>query len=248
VRILASTALALSLVLAGAGAAPAQTLTGDRIPTSQGDLVIHPVNHASMVLSWGGKVIYVDPVGGAAPYANLPRPDLILVTDIHGDHLDGPTLEAIGGTAPIVAPQAVKDAPAAAGVKGRIQALANGATATVATVAIEAVPMYNITPERLNFHAKGRGDGYVLTLGGKRVYVAGDTEAIPEMLALKAIDVAFLPMNLPYTMTPEQVADAARAFRPKILYPYHFGDTDPARLTALLKDEAGIELRVRRMK
>jgi L-ascorbate metabolism protein UlaG (beta-lactamase superfamily) len=129
--------------------------------------------------------------------------------------------------------------------------LRNGETRTLRGIPVEAVPAYNLVqkrPDGTPFHPKGEGNGYVLTFGDTRVFVAGDTEGTPEMKALKGITIAFLPMNLPYTMTPEQVADAARAFRPKILYPYHFGDTDPARLTALLKDEAGIELRVRRMK
>jgi L-ascorbate metabolism protein UlaG (beta-lactamase superfamily) len=217
-------------------------LAGDHIATATGDLVIHPVNHASMVLSWGGKIVYVDPVGGAARYAGLPAPDLILLTDIHGDHMDAATLTGLPGAAPIVAPQAVRDQLPPA-LQGRVQVLANGATATVQTVQIMGVPMYNTTPERLMFHSKGRGDGFVLTLGGKRIYIAGDTEPTPEMLALKAIDVAFLPMNLPYTMTEQQAADAVKAFKPKIVYPYHYMGSDPAKFATLVGPAAEVRVR-----
>ena len=227
-RLLTCAAAALALGLASAASAPAfaqAALAGDHVATSSGDLVIHPVNHASLLIGWGGKIVYVDPVGGAAPYAGLPAPDLILITDTHGDHLSADTLAALPGAAPIVAPQAVKDQLPAA-LQGRVQVLAAGSDATVQTVAIHALPMYNTTAARANFHPKGRGDGYVLTLGGKRVYIAGDTEPTPEMLALKNIDVAFLPMNLPYTMTIEQAADAVKAFKPKVVYPYHYRNQD----------------------
>ena len=236
-----STLLACAAVVALAGSAMAADLAGDHIPTAKGDLVIHPANHAGMVLSWGGKIIYVDPVG-ANYYQGLPTPDLILITDIHGDHMDPKTLTALPGSAPIVAPQAVKD-KLPAELQGRVQVLANGASTTVATVPIMGVPMYNTTQARLNFHSKGRGDGFVLTLGGKRVYIAGDTEPTPEMLALKNIDVAFLPMNLPYTMTEEQAADAVKAFKPKIVYPYHYRGSDPAKFATLVGSAAEVRQR-----
>ena len=130
------------------------------------------------------------------------------------------------------------------------RSMKNGEVQTIDGIKIEAVPAYNLVHKRDNgepFHPKGVGNGYILTFGDTRVYIAGDTENTPEMKALQDIDVAFLPMNLPYTMTPEMVADAARAFQPGILYPYHFGDTDTAKLTALLKDQKGIEVRIRRM-
>ena len=129
--------------------------------------------------------------------------------------------------------------------------LANGESGTWAVVRVEALPAYNLEhkrPDGAPFHPKGEGNGYLLTMGGKRIYVAGDTENIPEMAALKDIDIAFLPMNLPYTMTPEMVAAAARTFRPKILYPYHYGDTDPQKLVELLKDLPAIEVRVRNLR
>ena len=192
------------------------------------------------MFAFDGKIIHVDPVGQFADYAALPKADLILITHEHGDHLDPKAVAAITKTGTeIVASESCKAAlPAAAVMK-------NGETKTVQGIKIEAVPAYNLTAA---FHPKGRGNGYVLTFGDKRVYVAGDTENIPEMAALKDIDVAFLPMNLPYTMSVEMAAAAARVIRPKILYPYHFGDSDTARLVALLKGETGIEVRIRDMR
>ncbi|HTI68292.1 MAG TPA: MBL fold metallo-hydrolase [Caulobacteraceae bacterium] len=235
-------AAAVALMLAAAPSlAAAPALTGDKIATSKGDLTIHPVNHASFVMSYGGKTIYNDPVGGAAAFAGLPRPDLILVTDIHGDHMDAPTLAALGN-APIVAPPAVRDALPAP-LKARVQVLANGASGTFDGVPVQAVAAYNTTPDRLQFHAKGRGNGYVLTFGDKRVYIAGDTEETPEMDALKSIDVAFMPMNLPYTMTVEQAAHAVAAFKPKIVYPYHSRGSDVPAFAKLVGTGADVRIR-----
>jgi L-ascorbate metabolism protein UlaG (beta-lactamase superfamily) len=200
------------------------------------------VNHASLVMNWGGKTIYVDPVGGGARYQGLPAPDLILLTDIHGDHLSAETVAALPGSAPIVAPQAVRD-QLPAPLQARVQVLANGAKSTVATVPIEAIPMYNLTPERLQYHAKGRGNGYVLTMGGKRVYVAGDTEATPEMKALQNIDVAFIPMNLPFTMTEEQAAEGVKAFKPKVVYPYHSRGSDVNKFAQLVGSASEVRVR-----
>ncbi len=220
------------------------SLPGDHIPTAAGDLVVHPVNHATLVLGWNGHVIYVDPVGGAARFSGLPRPDLILITDIHGDHLDAATLTAIRGEAGIVASPAVaRQLPAELAAKAA--KLANGESTNRFSITIEAVPAYNTTAERTKFHERGRGNGYVLTLGGKRVYISGDTEDIPEMRALKNIDVAFLCMNLPYTMTAEQAADAVRAFRPKIVYPYHSRGTDLDKFKTLVGSDTGVEVRIR---
>jgi L-ascorbate metabolism protein UlaG (beta-lactamase superfamily) len=215
----------------------------DRIPTSQGDLVISFVGHGTLMFRHQGKVIHVDPVGREADYAHLPPGDLILVTHEHGDHLD---LEAIAevrkeGTE-IVVSRSCADAMEAAHV------MANGEVATVAGLQVEAVPAYNLVhmrSEGMPYHPKGSGNGYLITFGDVRVYVAGDTEDTPEMRALENVDVAFLPMNLPYTMTPEMVAEAAKAFRPRILYPYHFGNTDTNELVLLLAEEEGIEVRVR---
>jgi len=236
--------LTAAVFLCAAIVANAQTptpLTGDHIATGQGDLVTHPVKHASFVMQWNGKTIYVDPVGGAEPYAGLPRPDLVLITDIHPDHLNADTLATMEG-APVVAPQAAYD-QAPDNIKSMISTImGNGDTATVDGIGIEAMPMYNITEERLKYHQKGRGNGYLLTLGDERVYIAGDTEAIPEMLALKDIDVAFIPMNLPYTMTVEQAAEAVRTFRPAIVYPYHYRGSDVEEFRRLVGDASEVRL------
>lgn len=220
--------------------ASAQGLTGDTFETDKGDLVIHPVSHASFVMGWDGKTIYVDPVGGVGAYDGLPRPDLILLTDIHGDHMDADTLNGLAGTALIIAPAAVKEQ-----LPGALQlqtlTLENGAQTERLGVTLEGIPMYNLTEERLQFHDKGRGNGYVVTLGGKRVYISGDTEDIPEMRALKNIDVAFVCFNLPYTMTENQAADAVNAFRPAAVYPYHYRGSDLALFTSLIDE--GIEVK-----
>jgi L-ascorbate metabolism protein UlaG (beta-lactamase superfamily) len=227
-------------------AAHSQGLENDVIPTSAGEVAVTFVGHGTLIFGYGGKTIHVDPFGKLADYATLPKADLVLVTHSHGDHLDPAALAAIRrpGTQVVVAPDC----------EGKVEGavvLQNGERKAFAGIEVAAVPAYNLVhrrPDGTPYHPKGRGNGYVLTFGDTRVYVAGDTENVPEMKALERIAVAFLPMNLPYTMTPEMVADAARAFRPRILYPYHFGDTDTARLVALLKDEKGIEVRLRRMK
>ncbi len=234
---------ALALV---AGAAHAQGFEKDVIPTSAGEVSVTFVGHGTLIFGYGGKAIHVDPFGKLAHYATLPKADLVLITHAHGDHLDPGALAAIRrpDTQVVVAPDCEGK------VEGAV-ALQNGERKTLAGIEVAAVRAYNLVhvrPDGMPYHPKGRGNGYVLTFGDTRIYVAGDSENVPEMKALERVAVAFLPMNLPYTMTPEMVADAARAFRPRILYPYHFGDTDPARLVALLKDEKGIEGRIRRMK
>jgi L-ascorbate metabolism protein UlaG (beta-lactamase superfamily) len=244
--LLAATLLTLSLHFPAA----AQTMTEDTVKTSAGDLVVHPIHHASMWLAWNGKTILVDPapaMGAAegtdvtAEYKALAAPDLILVTHEHGDHFNPDILQAIAGGAPIVAPQAVADKMPEA-LKAQTKVMANGDTSEVAGVPIEAVPSYNITEDRLKFHPKGRDNGYVLTLGDKRVYIAGDTEDTPEMRALTSIDVAFLPMNLPYTMDVEHAADAAKAFKPGIVFPYHYGDSDVSKFKALVGDASAVRM------
>jgi L-ascorbate metabolism protein UlaG (beta-lactamase superfamily) len=218
----------------------AQMLTGDKIPTDNGDLTIHPVSHASFVMEWDGKTIYVDPVGGVGAYDGLQRPDLILLTDIHGDHMDAATLEGIAGNSLIIAPAAVKE-QLPAGIQTRTMILDNDNNVDRLGINIAAIPMYNLTEERLQFHDKGRGNGYVLTMGGKRVYISGDTEDIPEMRALENIDVAFVCFNLPYTMTESQAASAVNEFKPAIVYPYHYRGSDLALFTGMIED--GIEVR-----
>ena len=225
--------------------AVAASSASDEIPTSGGPLRITFIGHASLRFDYGDKTIYVDPFGKVGDYGAMPPADLVLLTHEHQDHLDPDALAKIAGPdTPVVV------SGAALGQLGRGTVLENGQKTTVLGIPIEAVPAYNIKHMRspgVPFHPKGRGNGYVLTFGDLRVYVAGDTENIPEMAALKNIDVAFLPMNLPYTMTPEMAADAAKLFKPKILYPYHYGETDPQKLVALLKD-SGIEVRVRELR
>jgi L-ascorbate metabolism protein UlaG (beta-lactamase superfamily) len=218
----------------------------DVIKTSAGDLKITFIGHASLMLTFGGKVIHVDPYSQLADYAQFPKADVIFLTHQHLDHLDPKALEQVRTEKTVV----VQTEKCAEKVKGGI-IMKNGDAQTVAGIKVAAVPAYNIVHKRDNgqpYHPKGEGNGYVLTFGDKRVYIAGDTENTPEMKALKDIDYAFLPMNLPYTMTPEMVADAARAFKPKVLYPYHYGDTDTSKLVALLKDSKDIEVRIRKMK
>ena len=218
----------------------------DVIKTNAGDLTITFISHATLMFSFEGKIIHVDPVGREADYAGMPKADIILLTHEHGDHLDPAAIKTLSkqGT------QVVLTKACSQKVTGGI-VMGNGDVKTIAGLKIEAVPAYNIVHVRSPgnpFHPKGQGNGYVITFGDKRVYVAGDTENIPEMKQLKDIDVAFLPMNLPYTMTPEMVADAAKAFKPKILYPYHYGQTDPNKLVDLLKDVKGIEVRIRNLR
>ena len=191
--------------MSAAHGAQDKAFSGDQVTTSSGALVIHPVNHATLLMQWNGKTIYVDPVGGGKPFADLPKPDLVLLTHIHSDHFDPATLAAIvptGVQPTIIAPKTVVEKiPTTLRDKTKVKTLANGEKTEVEGIAIEAVPAYNTTPEREKFHPKGRDNGYVLTMGGKKIYIAGDTEDTAEMRALKGIDIAFLPMNLPYTMT-----------------------------------------------
>jgi L-ascorbate metabolism protein UlaG (beta-lactamase superfamily) len=229
-------------------------LPGDQVPTANGILVVHPVNHATFLMQWNGKTVYVDPVGGAKPFADLPKPDLVLVTHFHFDHFDPKTLEAIvpaGGKTVIVAPSTVAEKiPESLRSQVMVRILTNGEKTEAAGIAIEAVPAYNTTPGKEKFHPKGRDNGYVLTMGGKRVYIAGDTEDTPEMRAIRGIDIAFLPMNLPYTMSVEKAAEAIRQFKPKIVYPYHYRSHDGTKadfgkLKKLVGKDSGVEIRLR---
>jgi len=218
----------------------------DVIKTSAGDLEITFLGHASLMLKFNGKIIHVDPFSKVAGYTKLPKADLVLITHEHQDHLDTAAIDLIRSkdTRIVLTEKCAEKVPVGLVMK-------NGDVQTVLGVKIEAVPAYNLVHKRENgqpFHPKGQGNGYVLTFGDTRLYIAGDTENTPEMKALTGIDVAFLPMNLPYTMTPEMVADAVKAFKPRIVYPYHTGETDVARLLDLLKGEKDIEVRVRRMK
>jgi L-ascorbate metabolism protein UlaG (beta-lactamase superfamily) len=213
----------------------------DTLSTSAGDVTVHPVSHASLVLEWDGKGYYLDPVGGGDLYAGLPAPAAILITHGHGDHFDLPTLEAIGAGVPIITTQEVFDKLPEA-FQANATVLANGDSGEIAGVPVRAIAAHNITEDRMNFHPVGVGNGYVLSFADKQVYVAGDTEPTDDMLALTDIAMAFLPMNLPFTMTPEQALDAANTFKPAILYPYHYGESDLSPLETGLAD--GIELRM----
>ncbi len=205
-------------------------------------LNIHFYGHGSLMLEFNRLTVYVDPVGRYADYASLPRADIILITHEHGDHLDPAAVRQIADAGTTI----VSNAKSAQKLEAA-RILKNGESCDISGLTLEAVPAYNITKGRKAFHPKGNGNGYVLTLGAKRVYIAGDTEDIPELKKLKNIDIAFLPVNQPYTMTVEQAARAARIIRPACFYPYHYGATDVSLLKDLLKNERGIELRIRRM-
>jgi L-ascorbate metabolism protein UlaG (beta-lactamase superfamily) len=207
----------------------------EEFSTSAGPLQIIPIQHASLMLKAGGKVMYVDPAQGS--YDGLPQADYILITDIHGDHLAPPIVNKLRKPgAVILAPRAV-----AAQVTG-CTVISNGENKTIGPFQVEAIPMYNLTAERLQYHAKGRGNGYVVAYGGKRIYFSGDTEGTPEMKALRHIDVAFVCMNLPFTMTPQEAAEAVRAFHPAVVYPYHYQGQD---VTVFAKALAGTGIEVR---
>ena len=247
-REIAKIGLLLSIVLITIILNPANAqkkFEKDIIKTSKGDLKITFIGHGTLLFEFDGKIIHIDPVTREANYTKLPDADLILITHEHGDHLDLEAIKEITTDKTKLVLTEVCAEKAGCGI-----VMKNGDVKTIIDIKIEAVPAYNIVGKRSNgspFHPKDRGNGYVLTIGNKRVYIAGDTENTPEMKKLKKIDIAFLPMNLPYTMTPEMVTDAAKAFKPKILYPYHFGSTNTQELVDLMKDEKKIEVRIRKM-
>jgi len=228
-----------------AGMLSAQDFQKDIIETQGGDLTITFIGHGTIMFEHQGKVIHVDPWKRLADYSKLPKADAILITHEHGDHLDPEAIKAIETeTTDILLTQKCFDQIN----KGKV--INNGDYDLAAGFPVEAVPAYNILAKRGNgkpYHPKGEGNGYVITFSDTRVYVAGDTEYIPEMEKLLDIDIAFLPMNLPYTMDPELMAIAAKAVDPKILYPYHFGDTKTEELITLLMG-TGIDVRIRAMK
>jgi L-ascorbate metabolism protein UlaG (beta-lactamase superfamily) len=210
--------LLLALVLSDSFA---QNGSPDMVPTQSGPLGILPIQHASLVLTVNGLTLYADPTG-ADHYKGIPAPNIILVTDIHGDHFDLKTIEAVKtATTLLVVPQVVADKLPASD-KDHLLILKNGEKSMQTGISIEAIPMYNLPESPTAMHTKGRGNGYVLGIGGKRIYISGDTQGIPEMRALKDIDIAFVCMNLPYTMDIKEAADAVLAFKPKIVYPYHY--------------------------
>ena len=232
----------LGVLFAASGPAWAQS---DVIPTNKGDLRITPIVHASLMLQWDGKVIQVDPSGAVGgDFNGLPKADLILITDIHGDHMDRSKIDLLKKPGSVIVTSA-----AVHQTIGESQTIANGEKKTFAGIEIEAVAAYNLQrgpqPGQL-FHDKGRGNGYILTLGDKRLYVSGDTECIPEMKALRNIDVAFVCMNLPYTMTPGEAAGCVNGFKPKIVYPYHYGQSNLQEFSSAVQGTQGVEVRLRK--
>jgi len=216
--------------------------TADSVAAKGGDVRITPILHGSVQIEHGDTVIYVDP-WSRGDYSEAPKADLILITDIHGDHLDVEMIAKLRkGSTVLVVPAA-----AAEKVEGET-VMDNGETKELAGVLIEAVPMYNLQrgPEEGGlFHEKGRGNGYVLTMGGQRLYLAGDTACTPEMQQLTDIAVAFVPMNLPYTMTPKEAAECVKAFQPAVVYPYHYRGSDLGEFSTALEGESEIEIRIR---
>jgi L-ascorbate metabolism protein UlaG (beta-lactamase superfamily) len=231
-------------LVVGLGAA----IAADTIPATGGNIEITPMTHAHLQIEHAGKVIQIDPTG-QSNLASAKPADIVIITDVHGDHMDPAAIDKVKKASTVfVAPKALEGK-----FPGKTEIIANGETKTVDGISIMAIGSYNLTrgPEAGKFfHDKGRGNGYVLTLGGKRIFVAGDTECVPEIKALTNIDVAFLPMNLPYTMPPEEAAACAKAFKPKVVYAYHYrgmGGPTPEQnqqaFIAAMKGTAGIEVR-----
>jgi len=215
----------------------------DRLGTSRGDLEITFLGHGSLLFTFHEERIYVDPFSEVADYATLPKADLVLISHEHSDHLDPQALACIRTEATdIVCTEHCREKVDGGTI------MRNGDVTVIRGLQIEAIPAYNLIHKRDSgdpFHPHGDGNGYVITFGDLRVLVAGDTENTPELKTQSDIDVAFLPMNLPYTMTPEMVADVAVVMQPSILYPYHFGSTDTSQLIDLLKDHPEIDVRIR---
>jgi L-ascorbate metabolism protein UlaG (beta-lactamase superfamily) len=223
-------------------------LSGDHLVTDDGDVVIRPVNHASLVLRWKDKTIYNDVVNGATPYVGMPRADLILVSHSHSDHFSSSTIDAVrGANAILIAPPAISNSLTVAQRSIAIF-LTNGASTTAHGMTIDAVPAYNLTTSN---HPKGIGNGYVVTIGGRRIFFSGDTEDVPEIRALTNIDMAFLCMNVPFTMTVDKAISTVRQFRPKVVYPYHYRNSDGTfadlnEFKRRVGQDLGIEVRLRR--
>lgn len=221
--------------------------SGDVFKTDAGDVTIHPVSHASFVMETPKGVIYVDPVGEASAYEGFPAAQAIVITHEHGDHFNAETLAALVGAETVLLTNPAVYEKLSDEMKAKATKLANGESGEVLGVAIDAIPAYNISEERLNFHPKGRDNGYVMDIEGFRVYISGDTEDIPEMRALENIDLAFVCMNLPFTMDAKAAASAVAEFGPKFVYPYHYrgrdnGTQDPQEFADLLNDEIEVKM------
>lgn len=237
--------LIVLLLLTGFAAQAQPMFPKDTIESDNGPLIITFVGHASLIFEWKGETIHIDPSSREANYYNLPKATMIFITHHHGDHCDPASLKAISQekTKTFMSSQAHEK-------WNQGMVLRPGQSVTVKGIAIETLPAYNIEHKRDDdtpYHVFGEGNSYVITLGEKRIFIGGDTENTPEMKALRNIDIAFLPMNLPYTMTPEMVADAAKGFKPKILYVYHYGKSDLNHLRELMADEKDVDLRIKRM-
>jgi L-ascorbate metabolism protein UlaG (beta-lactamase superfamily) len=218
----------------------------DEIKLGKNIVKVWPVEHASVVMQWGGHTIYVDPAADKELFKGYAAPDIIFITDIHGDHMNAEVLQAVNKkNAIIIAPPAVAEKLPEA-LKKNIRVLRNGEEQNIAGITVKAIPMYNLPETADARHPKGRGNGYVLSMGGKSIYISGDTEDIPEMRSLKNIDVAFVCMNLPYTMDIKQAASAVLEFKPKIVFPYHHRGQDIAAFKKLVNDkDRNIDVRLR---
>lgn len=225
----------------------AQLPEADKEKVRGGELTIQPITHATLVLSHNNKNIYIDPTGGTDAFKGLAAPDMIVITDIHGDHFDTATIRAINtANAVLVVPQAVADKLPAATDKQKVVILQNGDKTMQQNISIAAIPMYNLPEAPDARHTKGRGNGYILTIGGKNIYISGDTEDIAEMRSLKNIDIAFVCMNMPYTMDVRQAAQGVLAFKPKVVYPYHYRGQDVNTFKTLVNTgDKNIEVRLR---
>ncbi|NOU19379.1 MAG: MBL fold metallo-hydrolase [Bacteroidales bacterium] len=238
---------AVLLAFIGISAINVNAQNSDTISTTKGNIIIHFLGHGSLMFDFNGKFIYIDPFSKVADYSTQPKAGLILVTHHHGDHLDSTALKDVWKDNTVL--YWTQECEKQSKFKPKSNVVNNNEHVQYDDISIEAVPAYNIVNVRQNgtpYHIKGEGNGYILNMGNKRVYVAGDTENIPEMTTFQPIDIAFLPMNLPYTMTPEMVKEAALMLNPKILYPYHTGKTDTSTIVNLLKDFP-IEVRIRKM-
>ncbi|MBC7565686.1 MAG: MBL fold metallo-hydrolase [Pedobacter sp.] len=236
------------LLLAGISASQAQMVTPEKVKVKGGEIVIQPITHATLVLTYQKKNIYVDPTGGAEAFKGLADPDIVLITDIHGDHFDLKTIEAINTTkAVFIVPQAVADKMPVTINKQKLVILNNGDKNMQLGMSIAAVAMYNLPgAPNANNHTKGRGNGYILVIGGKTIYISGDTADTPEMRALKNIDIAFVCMNLPYTMDVNSAAEGVLAFKPQVVYPYHYRGQDVNKFKSLVNaGNKNIEVRLR---